>query len=254
VKHIQFSFFRDWLKFLRKEYPNLFAVGEYWSYDVSKLKYYLEKTEGCMSLFDAPLQNNFYNASRATNGGYDMRTILDNTLVKDCPWLAVTVVDNHDTQPCQSLEHWVDWWFKPLAYAITLLRQEGYPTVFYPDLYGAEYDDKNSHISLAPVSNIEKLMLARKKFAYGAQSDYFDDRNTIGWVREGDSDHSGSGMAVLLNNGATSSKWMKVGEKHAGRQLYDFLDNVKENVTVNENGWAVFRANGGSVSVWVFCG
>jgi len=180
LKHIQFSFFRDWIKFLRKEYPRLFAVGEYWSYNLSELQYYIQKTDGCVSLFDAPLQNNFYQASRTPNGNYDMHGILNNTLMKNNPVLAVTIIDNHDTQPCQSLEHWVDWWFRPLGYAIILLRKEGYPSVFYPDLYGAEYEDKGNKIMLAPVENIEKLITARKLYAYGTQQDYFDDRNTIG--------------------------------------------------------------------------
>ena len=254
VKHIQFSFFRDWIRFLRKQDRDLFFVGEYWSYNLNDLTFYIEMTAGLMSLFDAPLQNNFYTASRTPWGGYDMRTILDNSLVKGYPNLAVTLVDNHDTQPCQALEHWVDWWFKPLAYALILLRQEGYPSVFYPDLYGAEYDDKGQHINLAPVPHIEKLMLARKLFAYGNQYDYFDDRNAIGWIREGDADHSGSGMAVLLTNGPEATKWMKLGEKYAGKTLYDFLGNATRTITVNNDGWAPFWVNGGSVSVWVLQG
>lgn len=251
VKHIQFSFFRDWIKFLKKEYPRLFFVGEYWSTNLGELQYYIQMTEGCMSLFDAPLQNNFYQASRTPNGGYDMRYILDNTLVKDLPYLSVTLTDNHDTQPCQSLERWVDWWFKPLAYAIILLRQEGYPSVFYPDLYGAEYEDKESKIKLVPVKNIEQLMTARKIYAYGTQRDFFDDRNTIGWTREGDDAHAGSGAAVLLTNGVASSKWMEIGKRHAGRQFFDYLGNCEGVVLISNDGWAEFRVNGGSVSVWV---
>ena len=37
---------------------------------------------------------------------------------------AVTFVDNHDTQYGQSLQSFVDDWFKLLAYALILLRQE----------------------------------------------------------------------------------------------------------------------------------
>ena len=40
------------------------------------------------------------------------------------PEKAVTFVDNHDTQPCQSLESWVEPWFKPLAYAHTVTAGE----------------------------------------------------------------------------------------------------------------------------------
>ena len=47
VKHIQFSFIRDWLFYIRREFPqkDFFAVGEYWSSDVAELKYYLAKTD-----------------------------------------------------------------------------------------------------------------------------------------------------------------------------------------------------------------
>jgi alpha-amylase len=57
---------------------------------------------------------------------------------------SVTLVDNHDTQPLQDLEAPVEPWFKPIAYALILLREEGYPCVFYPDLYGAHYIDKDA--------------------------------------------------------------------------------------------------------------
>jgi hypothetical protein len=40
---------------------------------------------------------------------------------------AVTLVDNHDTQPLQALEAPVEDWFKPIAYAFILLRKDGYP-------------------------------------------------------------------------------------------------------------------------------
>ena len=66
----------------------------------------------------------------------------DNTLLQARPTHAVTVVDNHDTQPLQALEAPVMSWFKGIAYALILLRDEGYPCVFYPDLYGAHYKDK----------------------------------------------------------------------------------------------------------------
>ncbi|MEY4508917.1 MAG: hypothetical protein RLZZ450_1039 [Pseudomonadota bacterium] len=83
VKHIQFSFFRDRLSFLRKRTAKeLFAVGEYWNPDdVGELHRYIEHTSGLLSLFDAPLHRNFFEASRS-GGQYDMRRILDGTLMR----------------------------------------------------------------------------------------------------------------------------------------------------------------------------
>ncbi len=71
-----------------------------------------------------------------------MRQIFDNTLVQQQLTLAVTLVDNHDSQPLQALESGVEGWFKPLAYALILLRQEGYPCIFCADYYGAHYRDQ----------------------------------------------------------------------------------------------------------------
>src|SRR5690606_32321477 len=114
----------------------------YWAPgQVELLTRYLDATEGCMSLFDSAFQENLHGASIAGDA-YDLRTIFDNTLLAVRPDLAVIVVDNHDTQPLQALEAPVEAWFKPLAYALILLRKDGYPCVFYPDLFGASYWDK----------------------------------------------------------------------------------------------------------------
>ncbi len=252
IKHIQYSFFRDWLCHLRKVTGKpLFTVGEYWNpYNIEELHGYIRASGGCMSLFDAPLHRNFYEASRA-GGHYDMRRLLDNTLMQQQPALAVTLVDNHDTQPCQALESWVDYWFKPLAYAVILLRAEGYPCLFHADWYGASYEDKGQKIELAPVRGLRELARARQRFAYGVQRDWFDHFNTVGWTREGDDEHPGSGCAVLLSDGDAGAKWMEVGRRHAGRVFVDYLGNSEGTVTVNPDGWGEFRCPGGSVSVWV---
>ena len=67
--------------------------------------------------FDASLHHNLHTASQS-GSEFDLRTIFDNTLVQSQPNLAVTVVDNHDTQPLQALEAPVEPWFKPIAYAL----------------------------------------------------------------------------------------------------------------------------------------
>jgi alpha-amylase len=130
VKHMSPGFYQEWLDHMRTMKSGLFAVGEYWAPgELELLLRYIDATGGRMSLFDSSLHHNFYHAS---NGGkdFDLRTILDDSLVKVKPELAVTVVDNHDTQPLQSLEAPVEHWFKPLAYALILLREGGYPCVF----------------------------------------------------------------------------------------------------------------------------
>lgn len=246
VKHIRADFYKTWLSEIRK-YKNkdLFAVGEYWSRDINKLNHYLETVDNSMCLFDVPLHYNFLDASNS-NGFYDMRTILNGSLLQANPDKAITFVDNHDTQPGQSLQSWISDWFKPLAYSIILLRNKGTPCVFYGDYYGIPHDFIDSK------ANFLKLAIyVRKKFAYGNLKDYFDDFNIVGWTLDGDEEHKNSGLAVLLTDGPGGSKLMNIGQKFAGSTFYDCTGHVKEKIVIDENGNAEFKVNGGSVSIWI---
>jgi alpha-amylase len=246
VKHIRADFYKTWLSEIRK-YKNkdLFAVGEYWSRDINKLNHYLETVDNSMCLFDVPLHYNFLDASNS-NGFYDMRTILNGSLLQANPDKAITFVDNHDTQPGQSLQSWIPDWFKPLAYSIILLRNKGTPCVFYGDYYGIPHDFIDSK------ANFLKLAIyVRKKFAYGNLKDYFDDFNIVGWTLDGDEEHKNSGLAVLLTDGPGGSKLMNIGQKFAGSTFYDCTGHVKEKIIIDENGNAEFKVNGGSVSIWI---
>ena len=255
VKHQSPVFYKEWLHKLRENTnKNIFAVGEYWAPgEVNLLQDYIEATEGCMSLFDSSLQQNFHIASKE-GADYDLRKIFDETLTLLNPAFSVTVVDNHDTQPLQALEAPVEAWFKPLAYALILLRENGYPCVFYPDLFGAHYTDKDKEgndqeIFLDKVEKIEELLKARQQFAYGAQKDYFEDANCLAWTREGDDEHAG--CAVVLSNKDAYEKTLEMGEKYSGKQFYDFMRWFSEKVTIDENGWGNFPVPAGNVSVWV---
>lgn len=256
VKHITPKFFNEWLFHMRSIKPDLFAVGEYWAPgELPLLLKYIDATEGKMSLFDASLHHNFHHASRSGRD-YDLTTIFDNSLVKEKPQYAVTVVDNHDTQPLQSLEAPVEKWFKPHAYSLILLREAGYPCVFYPDLYGAHYVDKGPdgndyEIFLDKCDHIEDLLHARNRFAYGNQRDYLDHPNCIGWTREGIDEHQASGCAVLLSNGDDGFKLMEIGKAHSGKTFVDMLGNIPDEIQINEDGCGEFKVNAGSVSVWI---
>lgn len=255
VKHISPKFYNEWLDRIRQHAgKEIFAVGEYWAPGLLPLLLrYAEATEGRMSLFDSSLHHNFHIASNAGNG-YDMRQVFTETLTAAMPLKSVTLVDNHDTQPLQALEAPVEKWFKPLAYALILLRQEGYPCIFYPDLFGAVYKDKGNdgneyEIILDKVTELEMLLKARKELAYGAQEDYFDHANCIGWTRNGDDTHEG--CAVLLSNGDAGNKTMKMGERYAGKTFVDLLQKVPGELLLDAEGRAEFYTAAGSVSVWV---
>ncbi|MBG9375663.1 alpha-amylase [Panacibacter sp. DH6] len=255
VKHIAPQFYNEWLDYMRAEVKeDLFAVGEYWAPGyLHLLERYIDATEGRMSLFDAPLHRNLHTASKEGKD-FDLRTIFDETLVAKNPGLAVTIVENHDTQPLQALEAPVEPWFKPIAYAIILLRKDGYPCIFYTDLYGASYVDKgndgNDHeIFLPKCDDLENLLKARANYAYGEQRDYFDHGNCVGWTREGDEEHGG--CAVVLSNGDEGFKSMEIGKRYAGKTFIDMLGKHAAEVTINEDGWGEFYTNAGSVCVWI---
>ena len=244
VKHINANFYKNWITTLRKEEEKeLFTVGEYWSGDVSKLHRYLTEVEGQISLFDVPLHYNFSVASK--DGIYDLTKIFDRTLVKENSSKAVTFVDNHDTQPGQSLQSFVERWFKPAAYSLILLRNEGYPCVFYGDFYGIPHDN------IEPVKELETLITLRKEKAYGKQIDYFDNPHCIGWTRQGDSEHIKSGLAVIISNAGDCEKRMEIGKEFSGEKFIDAVGLCNDEVIIDEYGYGVFKVKGRSVSVWV---
>lgn len=254
VKHISAEFFPVWVEQMREHtQKNLFVVGEYWSYDIRALHHFIHRTQGKLSVFDAPLHYNFHLASKAGNT-YDLRTIFDNTLVQEQPYLAVTLVDNHDSQPLQALESIVEAWFKPLAYALILLRKEGYPCVFIADYHGVHYcdygqDGQKYDIWLASHKDIIDCFLdVRRQYVYGQQDNYFDHPNTIGWVLRGDDDHP-EGVVVLMTNSGDSFKDMATGK--ANTTYSDRTGHISDTVTTNGDGWGTFICAAGSVSVWV---
>lgn len=245
VKHIPASFYRDAFKHLRGHFKDreLFGVGEFWSPNIAELHDYLRETEGVMRLFDVPLHFKLHEASKRGNH-YDLRTIFDGTLVKENPLMAVTFVDNHDSQPGQSLESWVDDWFKQHAYALILLRKDGYPCVFYGDYFG---NDDPNHPLTRHRKIIDDMIQARSRFMYGDQHDYFDHPNCVGWTWTGDAEHP-TGLAVLMSNGDAGRKRMKTFRPNTTYR--DITNHVAEPVTTDDTGEAEFTCAPGKLSVW----
>ncbi|TFY58604.1 hypothetical protein EVJ58_g6311 [Rhodofomes roseus] len=251
IKHMDRYFLLDFLKHMRQVTGrgDLFAVAEYWSTNVKLIKPYIYAFQGLVTFFDVPLHDSFYRASKA-GPRFDLRTIFSNTVVNFRPGDAITFVDNHDTQIGQSLESWVGPNFKLQAYALILLRGEGHPCVFYGDLYPNEecYDPRVA-------SGLQLLMEARKKYAYGDRTDYFDSRNCIGLVRTGDGQHGG--CAVLVSNAnpghgaqdAMHSVRMNVGA-NVGPSTFGPLFGTGS-VDVSGDGWGTFTCPPGQVQVWV---
>ena len=246
VKHYSFNYQKRWLNTIRANTgKELFAIGEYWSGDLAVLENYENNVEWDRSVFDVPLHYRFFEAANA-NGGYDLSQLLNDTMMQKHPIQAVTFVDNHDTQPGQSLQSWIAEWFKPQAYTFILTRAEGYPCVFYGDYYGILSK------GIAPLKGkLDPILQARKKYAYGPQHDGHWDNDILCWSREGDADHPGSGLAALISDGASGIKKLYVGRQHAGATWFDLTGNRTDQVVIANDGTGNFPVNSRSVSIWV---
>ncbi|WP_336325096.1 alpha-amylase [Porphyromonas pogonae] len=246
IKHINDWFVRDLVNHIHAEFgPDFYIVGEYWYYDRMAIDEYLREVEFKIDLFDVALHFNMKMAS--DNGqGYDMRNIFTNSVLAEFPQDVVTFVDNHDSQPNQSLASYVQGWFKPLAYALILLRKDGYPCIFYGDYYGIGGEHPIEGMKWI----IDQLLDVRRDFAYGKQDDYFDHEHVVGWVRHGD-EHHPDGCVVIMSNQIGGRKTMFVGEDYAGSVWYDKLGHVDCEVTIDENGNGVFHVADGSLSVYL---
>lgn len=246
LKHIDNEFFESWLQDLRNTTgKELFTMGEYWSPYLDALTYYLDRNHNHLSLFDVPLHFNFYQACNS-NGKFNMSKLLENSLMMTRPQNAVTFVENHDTQQGQALQTVIQDWFKPMAYAVILLRKEGYPCVFYGDYYGIKHYQTTAFKEV-----INAMIKLRNDYMYGNNYDYFDHEDVVGWSFEGDDEHPHAGMAVLIDDGPGGVKDMYVGTRHANQVFYDRMGNVQEEVGIREDGVGTFKVNGGSYSVYI---
>lgn len=143
-------------------------------------------------------------------------------------------MDNHDTQPGQSLTSFIEDWFKPQAYACILLRQEGYPCIFYGDYYGIPHD----HI-LSKKELLDKMMKLRRQYVEGIRHDYIDDPDVIGWTYE-------TGLAVILTNSKGGIKRMFVGKQ------YKHMTDGKHTIDIVD-GYGEFICDAASLNLYVVC-
>lgn len=246
IKHINYSYISRFANEMKEDFgDDFYFVGEFWNPDLEAKQAFLDQTDFAIHLFDVGLHFQFYEASRQGRD-FDLRTLYDGTLVDTHPTHAVTFVDNHDSQPGESLESWVEDWFKPIAYAFILLRMDGFPCIFLGDYFGIRGDD--------PIPSkkelLDPLLDARYHLAYGEQTDYFDHANTIGWVRHGADNLKGSGCAVVISTGDDGYKDMQVTEELTGSVWIDVTGNRKDEVVIGDDAVGRFTVNGGSVSVW----
>ena len=246
VKHMDAVFIEDFVSHVRKNKgKDFYILGEYWVNDIGENDDFLDEINYKSDLFDVGLHFNLYNASKM-GSEYDLRQIFDNTIVKTHPSLAVTFVDNHDSQLGESLESSIDPWFKEIAYGLILLRKDGYPCVFYGDYYGTGGEYSQQGIK----DKIDTLAKIRRSISYGQQDDYFESPSAIGWVRHGNENHPNK-CAVIISIADMDTIRMFVGEEQTGKTYTDYTGNNDGKVSIDDEGFGEFMVSPGSISVWI---
>ncbi len=89
--------------------------------------------------------------------------------------------------------------------------------MFYPDLYGAHYEDVGGDgqtypIDMPIIEQLDELILARQRFAHGVQTLFFDHPNCIAFSRSGTDEYPG--CVVVMSNGDDGEK-----NHSSGREL-----------------------------------
>ena len=239
VKHIRPKGTLGFLTAMRQSAArNLFAMGEYFDSNIDELHRYIQDTYAQISLFDFPLQRKLVEASRS-GSSFDMASLHKGTLTREQAVLAVPFVHSHDDQPPMHGEghrgEYIGDWFISQAYAMILLRDEGYPMVADADM-------------LHHSDMIKRYMLARGDCTYGHRHDRFDHKNTVGWAFSGGEGFDNS-MAVVMTNGDHGRKWLQTGRPHV--RYRDLSNALRHSISSNQYGWAEFECPSGSTSVWV---
>lgn len=284
IKHVNANYTREWLGHVRyfTGKPDFFAIGEYYTEDryvSNELKELLNRIKNLgeypqdISFFDFPLRNKFRDLSYH-KGYYNLAELNRNTLQKDHPKHAITFVENHDRQYGRNPDSHVKEWVKPLAYAYILLRENGYPSIFFADYYGSS--PNGYHIG-QPEGRyyLDLLLQLRKEYALGREryNETYDGPNATaaGWVRLGFVDGAKGAMAVVINI-SNSVKPVRLETGRFNRKFYHYatIKYIEADNTIlivkgrynqygdkaydlwtDQHGFADFLADGETVAIWL---
>ena len=277
AKHMSEHFLRDLMRQLPAAEGDSgggrFAVAEYAIDDVEAICDFVRDTEGLIHAFDFPLHFRFAAAAREGEG-YDLRQLFEDTMIRECPALAVTFVDNHDSDPAQGGDHFVGGAFKGSAYASILLRGGGFPCVFIGDYDGragatnaddasedepdgeakkpSAADDDNADADGPPPLEdhgdlIRRLIALRQRYNFGDQHDTFADPHRIGWLRTGDEQHP-EAMVVVVSNAPTQP--LEIQTYRPDTTFTNAFD-TSLTVTTDDQGKAAFDGPDQGFAVWV---
>jgi alpha-amylase len=185
-----------------------FAVGEFFDGNVDLLRRWINDTGRRAATFDFPLR---FALARMCNqtGSFDMGGSLDHAgLAGVDPMLAVTFVENHDTDTRPELQPIIA--NKMLAYAY-ILTSEGYPCVFYRD-----YSHDQGCYGLKPL--IDNLIWIHEKLADGPTVQRWKEIGLFAYERLG-----GPRLLVALNKDDWQSRTITVDTSFGpGALLHDY--------------------------------
>jgi len=200
-----------------------FAVGEFFDGDPGLLSQWIGATDRRAAAFDFPLR---FTLARMCNEatGFDMGGSLDHAgLAGYDPAMAVTFVENHDTDTRPELQPVVS--NKMLAYAY-VLTSEGYPCVFYRD-----YSKDRGCYGLQPL--IDNLIWIHEKLAFGPTAQRWKEVGLYAYERLG-----GPHLLVALNKDDWQWRTITVDTGFgAHAKLHDYSGHGPDAWT-DGNGWA----------------
>jgi alpha-amylase len=154
--------------------------------------------------------------------------------------LSVPFVDNHDTDSPASPVWSPVINLKMLAYAYILMRDKGYPCIFWKDFY--EYNLGG---------DISRLISLRKRYAFGASFEHPEtDSDVYVYSRFGDATHSG--LVLFLNDGPKTTRRVATHFKTA--TLVEKTGASNAQVHTDANGRGDFPVPARSYAVWVPAG
>ena len=261
IKHVDNLFIAEWIDYMQANVSkDLFFVGEAWIGDVSGLQGYIDslstsikdtdnvsdKDISDLHVFDFPLRGKFA-AMRDGGGSFDMSEFSGGGLLNSDKYSgrAVSFVDNHDTSRDES-----EYGNEPIssyayqAYTYILTRKGVVPTVFWKDYY--QYDMKEQ---------LDKLLRARRYFAYGSEHEGPTDEDVYSYVREGLDDVAGTGLVMLISDGTSGTVASKSIDSGRPNVTYiDITGNISTSITTDSNGEADFKVKKSETagySVWV---
>jgi alpha-amylase len=259
VKHIDATFIYEWIKHIEEKTPDkdVFFVGEAWIEDRDVLIEFLEMVDSRgavlgysvpskLKVFDFPLRNHF---ALMRDGGYDLSLLESAGLINDGVYgsRAVTFIDNHDTDRDDGSYTRSIYSHKYQAYTYILTREEGVPTVFWKDYY---------IWGMKP--GIDKLLLARKYFAYGPGHEMSDDpgndpndQDVYAYVREGLDGPGGDGLVMLISDGESGEIISrKINSYQPNTEFYDITGNITAHITTDGEGYGDFRVRKDEETGW----